>query len=308
MLAHHGARKVVAAVGDALYLADNVEHRRDTHFAFIAQSAVDNAVEVVGYLYLHAVGDFLIFADARKKFVELLGLGLDVAQRLDHAEHTVDAVGVDLNLSLCLGNVELGGVEHASGDVFELELVLFFVLGLDEEVADFHVVFGQPNHDDYVDKVEYRVENRQSERHCGCAGDDGIAWPYLGCDGDYKRNQWVDENQCPHGAEAVEKQMPEGGFLCRGVTAEGGENWGDCGADVASEHHRAAHLKRYPALAAHNHHDGKRRCRRLDYHGDDDADKHEDHHRRKAHIGVMGKEFERVGVKLGHVLADELQA
>ena len=64
MLAHHGARKVVAAVGDALYLADNAEHRRDTHFAFIAQSAVDNAVEVVGYLYLHAVGDFLIFADA----------------------------------------------------------------------------------------------------------------------------------------------------------------------------------------------------------------------------------------------------
>ena len=102
--------------------------------------------------------------------------------------------------------------------------------------------------------------------------------------------------------------MPEGGFLCCGVTAEGGENWGDCGADVASEHHRAAHLKRYPALAAHNHHDGKRRCRRLDYHGDDDADKHENNHRRKAHIGVMGKEFERVGVKLGHVLADELQA
>jgi hypothetical protein len=70
-----------------------------------------------------------------------------VDERVHHVEHLVDALGIDHDFALSLSDIEFGSVEQTAGDEFELEFLVFLVAGAEEEILNFHVGVGEPNHD-----------------------------------------------------------------------------------------------------------------------------------------------------------------
>ena len=94
-LAYEYFAYAVAAVGYALYLADYAEHGCYAVLAFVGEAAFGASVEVVGYLYLHAVGYLLVFFKPRELACELLAVLLDVDDVLGHPYHPLHALGVD---------------------------------------------------------------------------------------------------------------------------------------------------------------------------------------------------------------------
>lgn len=55
---------IIAAVGDAFYLADDSEHTGDAHLTFRGEATLAHLVEIISDLDFHAVGDLLIFLKA----------------------------------------------------------------------------------------------------------------------------------------------------------------------------------------------------------------------------------------------------
>ena len=158
LFAHECASYVVTAIGYALYLAHNAKHGADAQLGIIAQSAVNHLVQVVGYLYLHAVAYVLIFAYASVYLIEFRSSGLGVEQLLHHAEHAFNPLGIHYNLPLSLGNVKLCRVEQTTRYVAQLKLVVLFVVAFQYVVYHLHIGLGEPYHHKKVDDVEHGVE------------------------------------------------------------------------------------------------------------------------------------------------------
>ena len=91
-LAADGAGDVVAGVADTLYLAYLAQHGAYLGLRLVAQVGIAHLVEIVGYLYLHVVGDALVFLDAREELHKLVGILLS-QQLPHHAEHALYALG-----------------------------------------------------------------------------------------------------------------------------------------------------------------------------------------------------------------------
>ena len=94
-----GARYVVAAVSDALYLGYLPEHGAYLCLCVVAQMPVAHAVEVFGYLDLHVVADTLVLLYSCEEF----GKGRFVLcseQFAYKSEHPLYALGERLNLFL----------------------------------------------------------------------------------------------------------------------------------------------------------------------------------------------------------------
>ena len=103
---------VEAAVGNAFYFGDDVEHRRDAEFTFVAQAAIYHTVEVFGYFYLHAVAYLFILAHAAVELVEFHCAELGVNEFHHHVVHPLNALCIHHDFALCLHNVKFRGVEQ----------------------------------------------------------------------------------------------------------------------------------------------------------------------------------------------------
>ena len=155
----------VAAVGYALYLAHYAEHRCYAVLSFIGEASFGAAVEIVGYLDLHAVGYLLIFLKAGELLGEFFAVVFTVYDVLSHPYHALYALGVHDNLFFSLGDVELGGADHADLNELELEFLFLVGAGWHEMFHDFHVQTCKPYHNGQVDEIEHGVEHRKSYRN-----------------------------------------------------------------------------------------------------------------------------------------------
>ncbi len=104
--------------------------------------------------------------------------------------------------------------------------------------------------------------------------------------------------------------MPHRGALGGHITAQRRKDRGDGSTDVAAQDEGAGEVECYPALAAHDKHDGECGCRRLDNHGENHAHKAEYQHRAHAQRGILPQVGKHLGIalKVGYVGTDHIQA
>ncbi len=153
------------AVGYALDFAHDAKHRRDPVLALVGEAALRASVEIVGDLYLHAVGNLLILLQARELFGKLVRVGLDVHDVLRHAYHALHALGVDHDLLLGLGDVELRRADHTGRYKLELKLLAVGRGDRHKPLDYLDIQSGEPYHYGEVDEIEHGVKHRQAYRH-----------------------------------------------------------------------------------------------------------------------------------------------
>ena len=140
-------------------------------------------------------------------------------------EHTLDALGKQVDFLACLEQRQLGCAEHTGGDVAQTGVLVVFP-ALDEPADDALQLGYEPNEDKDVAEVEAGVEGAEGVvDHRAVASDVGL------CRGDVEgvetdqRADHVDERtedaEHPHDAEDVEDEVGEGSAAGLGAGREG---------------------------------------------------------------------------------------
>ena len=162
---------------------------------------------------------------------------------------------------------KFGSGERTGRDILQSERIgILFLWCLDNGDNSLFNGLYKPNQNEGVDGVEQGMEHGKSVQNrcafirCGLrnhkALNTGIGQAEQRDDVSDKREERLEENQCPNHTEEVEYGVRHGSTLGLGVTHRGGNIGGDGGTDVLAQHHGTSHIERNPAHAEHNERDG----------------------------------------------------
>ena len=121
-----GSAHIVAGIADRLQFRDLPEHGAYLALCLIGEVGVAHLVEIFGDLYLHIVGDVLIFLYPLIDLLELI-LVLLFEEVSHHAEHALYALGKALDLFLRLEHGELRCLHDTTLNETQAEIVVVCV-------------------------------------------------------------------------------------------------------------------------------------------------------------------------------------
>ncbi len=288
-----GPRHFVAGIADGFQFANLTENHARLLFCLVREMLVADLFQVVGYFYLHVVGDGFVTFDACELAFKLFLVFL-VDEYACYTEHAMDAFGVMDDFLLSLEDGYFRRLHDAGTDVVQCSGLLGFVVLLCQQSADnFFHLWDETDEQCRVEDVETGVEHGQHDWNEGS----------LTCDGgivtDKKADhidEGIEDDENPDDAEDVEEQMSQRGSSGLRVCAERGQVGCGGGADVLSHDEGDAHVDGQHACGAEQDGDGHDCCRRLHDAGDDRASEEECEDGEIAAGVEGGEELDDVGI------------
>ena len=126
-LAVDGTCHIITGITDGLQLADLAEHRTDLSFGFIGEVCIGDLFQIRGDLYLHIVGDALVFLYTGEQLGELLVVFLG-EELTHHSKHPLHTLAEADNLFLGFEHRELRRLQETSGNEMQAEILLIINL------------------------------------------------------------------------------------------------------------------------------------------------------------------------------------
>ena len=269
--------------------------------------------------------------EAREGHRELVGFLLNVAQAgdlraqilvgfLDYlhkpVEHVARHFGKPDELLLPLKEREFAHLGNIAGKVFQAlygSAVFSVGFALENPACDPLYLRYEGYQQAYVAEIEKRMEHREplrngdfeeggfargprqgiEIRYAHCRKRRGVG---IGVEGDnplYHSEEHIKYAQNPYYADNVEDEVRDGRPLCREIGSDCREVGSDGGAYVLAQNYGRGEIEVYPSFGRHGYGDGDRHARRLYHYGEQYAERKEEQHRQKAHVGIMAQPCER---------------